>query len=105
MPRSGAVPLAPPQVTGPQSVNIRKFVVRAARLPDLVGLGSLSEQAAAFLDASVRAGLNIVVAGGTQAGKTTLLNCLAAAIPGGERVVSCEEVFELRFPHPDWVAL
>src|SRR4051794_8318618 len=37
--------------------------------------------------------------------KTTLLNCLAAAIPGGERVVSVEEVFELRFTHPDWVAL
>ena len=53
----------------------------------------------------MRAGLNILVAGGTQAGKTTMLNCLAAAIPGGERVVSAEEVFELRFPHPDWVAL
>src|ERR1700759_2655659 len=34
-----------------------------------------------------------------------MLNCLAAAIPGGERVVSAEEVFELRFPHPDWVAM
>ena len=53
----------------------------------------------------MRAGLNILVAGGTQAGKTTMLNCLAAAIPGGERVVSVEEVFELRFTHPDWVAL
>src|SRR3954454_23220546 len=53
---------------GFSAVNIRKFVVRAARLPDLVGLGSLTDQAAAFLDASVRAGLNIVVAGGTQAG-------------------------------------
>jgi len=46
-----------------------------------------------------------LVAGRTQAGKTTLLNCLAAAIPGGERVVSVEEVFELRFPHPDWVPM
>src|SRR5690606_6152207 len=35
----------------------------------------------------------------------TLLNCLAAAIPGGERVISAEEVFEIFFPHPDWVAL
>ena len=34
-----------------------------------------------------------------------MLNCLAAAIPGGERVVSAEEVFELRFPHPDWVPM
>ena len=40
-----------------------------------------------------------------QAGKTTLLNCLAAAIPGGDRVVSAEEVFELRFPHPGWVPM
>ncbi|MGZ4745341.1 MAG: CpaF family protein [Oryzihumus sp.] len=90
---------------GFSAVNIRKFVVRAAALDDLVGLGSLSVQAARFLGASVRAGLNIVVAGATQAGKTTLLNCLAASIPGHDRVVSVEEVFELRFAHPDWVAM
>jgi pilus assembly protein CpaF len=90
---------------GFSAVNIRKFVVRAAQLHDLVELGSLTEQAARFLDASVRAGLNIIVAGGTQAGKTTLLNCLAASIPGGDRVISAEEVFELRFNHPDWVAM
>ena len=90
---------------GFSAVNIRKFVLRAARLDGLVELGSMPAPAAAFLEASVRAGLNILVAGGTQAGKTTMLNCLAAAIPGGERIVSAEEVFELRFPHPDWVAL
>ena len=90
---------------GFSAVNIRKFMLRAARLADLVELGSLSPRAAAFLEASVRAGLNILVAGGTQAGKTTLLNCLASAIPGGDRVISAEEVFELRFPHPDWVPL
>jgi len=87
------------------AVNIRKFVARAHNLHDLVDLGTLDARAAAFLRASVIAGLNLVVCGGTQAGKTTLLNCLAAAIPGGERVISCEEVFELRFSHPDWVAL
>src|SRR6478672_7372164 len=87
---------------GFSALNIRKFVLRAARLHDLVELGSLTPRAAAFLEASVRAGLNILVAGGTQAGKTTMLNCLAAAIPGGERVISVEEVFELRFPHPDY---
>ena len=85
---------------GFSAVNIRKFVLRAATLHDLVELGTLSAPAAAFLDASVRAGLNILVAGGTQAGKTTTLNCLAAAIPGGERVVSAEEVFELTLPAP-----
>ena len=87
------------------AVNIRKFVLRAARLGELVELGSLTRPAAAFLEASVRAGLNILVAGGTQAGKTTLLNCLCAAIPGGDRVISAEEVYELRFPHPDHVQL
>jgi pilus assembly protein CpaF len=90
---------------GYSAVNIRKFVVKAARLDDLVSLGSLSADAARFLHASVVAGLNIVVAGGTQAGKTTMLNALAASIPGGQRVVSAEEVFELDFRHPDWVAL
>ncbi|WP_101523806.1 CpaF family protein [Nocardioides houyundeii] len=87
------------------AVNIRKFRLEAARLGELVELGSLTPSAAAFLEASVRAGLNVLVAGGTQAGKTTLLNCLAAAIPGGERVITAEEVFELRFPHPDWVPM
>ena len=87
------------------AVNIRKFVLRAARLDDLVRLGSMTAGVAAFLEACVLAGQNIVVAGGTQAGKTTMLNCLAAAIPGGDRVISAEEVFELRFSHPDWVAM
>jgi pilus assembly protein CpaF len=87
------------------AVNIRKFVVRASRLAELVELGSLTEAAARFLEASVLAGLNVVVAGGTQTGKTTMLNCLAAAIPGSDRIVSAEEVRELRVAHPDWVAL
>lgn len=86
-------------------MNIRKFVVRAAKLHDLVELGTITDHAARFLDASVKAGLNIIVAGGTQTGKTTMLNCLAASIPGGDRVISAEEVFELRFNHPDWVAM
>ncbi len=49
-------------------VNIRKFVVKADSLEDLVRLGTLSRQAAAFLEAAVVAGLNILIAGGTQAG-------------------------------------
>ncbi len=87
------------------AVNIRKFVLKAANLNELVRLGSMSEQAAKFLEASVRAGLNILVAGGTQSGKTTLLNCLAAAIPGTERIISAEEVFEMKFKHSDWVPM
>jgi pilus assembly protein CpaF len=87
------------------ALNIRKFVVRANTLDELVALRTLSGHAAEFLEAAVVAGLNIIVAGGTQAGKTTLLNCLAAAIPPRERVVTCEEVFELRLPLPDVVAM
>src|SRR3954453_15429990 len=87
------------------ALNIRKFVARAHTLEQLVELGPLTAQAAGFLAGAVTAGLNIIVAGGTQAGKTTLLNCLAAAIPSRERVVTCEEVFELRLPLPDVVAM
>lgn len=87
------------------AVNIRKFVSRAHSLDDLVGLGTIDQPAARFLDACVKAGLNIVVSGGTQAGKTTLLNCLAAAIPASQRLVTVEEVFELQCGHPDWVAM
>jgi pilus assembly protein CpaF len=87
------------------AVNIRKFVLSAHSLDELIALGSITTQAARFLEAAVGSGLNIIVAGGTQAGKTTLLNCLAAAIPARERVVTCEEVFELRVPLPDVVAM
>jgi len=87
------------------AVNIRKFVVKATRLDDLVELGTLTRAAAQFLDACVVAGLNIVVSGGTQAGKTTMLNTLGSAVPGRERIVSTEEVYELRFAHPDWVQM
>jgi len=83
------------------NVNIRKFVVKADHLEDLVRLGTLSRGAARFLAAAVVAGLNILVAGGTQAGKTTMLNCLSSAIPSRERVVTCEEVFELKIPLRD----
>ncbi|HZI95992.1 MAG TPA: ATPase, T2SS/T4P/T4SS family [Actinomycetales bacterium] len=87
------------------AINIRKFVVRADRLEDLVGLGTVTPHAAVFLDAAVRAGLNVLVSGGTQAGKTTMLNCLAAAIPSDQRVVTVEEVFELKIPLRDCVSL
>ncbi len=87
------------------SVNIRKHVVRADRIEHLVALGSLPPEAAAFVGASVRVGLNVLVSGATQAGKTTLLNALAGSVPPRERVVTCEEVFELRLAARDWVAM
>lgn len=86
-------------------VNVRKFIVTANHLDDLVRLGTLTPHASRFLQAAVASGLNVLVAGGTQAGKTTLLNCLASAIPGRERVVTCEEVFELKLPLRDVAAM
>lgn len=87
------------------AVNIRKFSVRPTRLADLVELGTLTADAAAYLAETVSAGDSIVVCGGTQCGKTTTLNVLASTISGSQRVISCEEVFELGLAHPDWVAL
>lgn len=57
------------------AVNIRKFILKAVRLADLIELGSLTTGAAAFLDASVRAGLNILVAGGTRTGSEPVTFC------------------------------
>lgn len=85
------------------AVNIRKFIARAHRLNDLVQTGSLTAQASTFLDLAVQAGLNILVSGATQAGKTTLLNCLSASIGPRERVVTIEEIFELQIPLRDVV--
>ena len=87
------------------ALNIRKFVVAANGLEDLVVRGTITAQAARFLEASVVAGLNVIVSGGTQAGKTTLLNTLINSIPAQERVITCEEVFELRPNLPDVVAM
>ena len=87
------------------AVNIRKFLVRSRNLDGLVALGSLSEQAAAFLHAAVASGLNILVSGATQAGKTTMINSLAGSIPAHEHVITCEEVFELQLDCRDWVAM
>ncbi len=95
-----------PQITQTHwAVNIRKFILGVTSFEELVALGSITEAAAHFLEDSVVAGLNIMVSGGTQAGKTTMLNALCAAIPARERVVSAEEVFELKIPLPDVVAM
>lgn len=106
LPDGSRLHVAIPDVTREHwAVNIRKFAVRAQHLEDLVRLGTLTGHAARFLEAAVAAGLNILVAGGTQAGKTTLLNCLAAAVPPRERVITVEEVFELKISLPDVVSM
>lgn len=87
------------------AVNVRRFVVQARTLADLVGRAMLTPQAAGFLEAAVASGLNIVVSGGTQSGKTTFVGALLGSVPACERIITCEEVFELRHDHPDSVAL
>ena len=87
------------------SVNIRKFIAPARSLDDLVALDVMPGHVATLLRDAVVAGRNIVVSGGTQAGKTTLLTCLLHEVPARERVITCEEVFELHLDAPDWVAM
>ena len=101
-PPSGAAsrtrpPLAP---DGP-CLTIRRFVLREVGL-DAFGV---DEPGRRFLHAMVRGGWNLLVAGGTSTGKTTLCNALAAAIAAGERVVTIEETAELRLARPHVVRL
>jgi pilus assembly protein CpaF len=93
---TAAIP--PVSSNGHTICTIRRFRLAASTLDELVGLGFLSKQAAAFLAACVHAGKNIVVAGRVSSGKTTLLNALGRAVPGTERVVVCESSAELQLP-------
>jgi pilus assembly protein CpaF len=90
-------PLAP---DGP-CVTIRRFSARATRLSDF----GVDRGASAFLDACVAGGWNLLVAGATSAGKTTLLNVLSGAIDDTERVVTIEETAELRLRQPHVIRL
>ena len=97
-----------PPVAGGPHLTIRKFLLRARTLDDLVALGALPPPAAAFLDAAVQAGLTMLISGGTGSGKTTCLNALGACVPGlDERVITIEETAELQLESmlPDCVAL
>jgi pilus assembly protein CpaF len=96
-----------PPMTNVIRVTIRRFVVRAQRLETLVEFGMLERDPAAFCDAAVRAGVNVLVAGPMGSGKTTFLNCLGACIPPSERIISIEDTPELTLfkTHPDCVPL
>ena len=90
-------------------VSIRRARLARVHLDDLLGYGSLSEEAAAFLAAAVAARKNIMIAGATNAGKTTLLRALANEIPPVERLVTVERALELGLGeftdlHPNVVA-
>jgi pilus assembly protein CpaF len=87
--------LPPLSLSGPL-VTIRKFSKRRLGLNDMVKLGTLSKESVTFVEACVRAELNILVSGGTGSGKTTLLNAMSTAIPNEDRIVTIEDAAELR---------
>jgi len=93
--------LIPPLALDGPCVTIRRFRARP------VGLESFGvrDASAAFLRWAVAAGWNLLISGGTSAGKTTLLNSLSAAIPARERIVTIEETAELRLAQPHVVRL
>jgi pilus assembly protein CpaF len=87
--------IPPLSLKGP-ALTIRKFARDAFRLEDLVDLKTLTPEAGQFLSACVRGKLNMLIAGGTGTGKTTLLNALSGSIPPAERIITIEDAAELQ---------
>jgi pilus assembly protein CpaF len=91
------VVIPPISLVGPV-LTIRMFRQRLLTIEDLLGFGTWNEDTVEFLRACVRARLNIVVAGGTGAGKTTVLNLLAGMISSNERIITVENAGQLQLP-------
>lgn len=89
------VVLKPVAVNGP-IMTIRKFPKEAITMKQLVRMGSLTEEAAAFIEILVKSKYNIFVSGGTGAGKTTFLNAMSDYIPKDERIITIEDNAELQ---------
>jgi pilus assembly protein CpaF len=87
------------------SINIRKHTAQKRTLQMLSKGELLNEEITKFLIYAVGAGLNLLISGGTQAGKTTLLNALASEIPATDRVITIEEVFEIKPRVPDLIQM
>ena len=97
--------IIPPLAIDGASLTIRKFSKDPFTVDDLVRFGTLTAEAAAFLEACVKARFNVLVAGGTGSGKTTTLNVLSSFIPDNERVVTIEDAAELQLRQPHKVRL
>lgn len=80
-------------------LTIRKFPQQAIEMSDLIRMGSITQEAADFLEKLVKAGYNCFVSGGTSSGKTTFLNVLSNFIPPSERVILIEDSAELQIRH------
>jgi pilus assembly protein CpaF len=94
--------VVPPLALDGSLLTVRKFATDPYRIEDLIGFGTMTRTVADFLDACVRGKLNILVSGGTGAGKTTTLNVLSSFIPEDERIVTIEDAAELQL-HQDHV--
>ncbi|MBX7161128.1 MAG: CpaF family protein [Acidimicrobiia bacterium] len=95
----------PPLARNGPVVTIRRFVLAAADLDDLVARSTLTAEAAAWLRDAVASRRSVLVAGATSSGKTTFLNVLAGAIPSSERLITIEDAAELALAQPHVVAL
>ncbi len=96
--------IPPVAVHGPV-LTIRRFPEKAFEVKDLIAFGSLTVDTAVFLEACVRAKLNILVTGGTGTGKTTILNVISSFIPLDDRIITIEDAAELRLNQPHVVTL
>jgi pilus assembly protein CpaF len=97
--------LMPPVAPDGPHVAIRRFFKETLTVERLVEFGSMPGIAAASLQAFVISKLNIIIAGGTGSGKTSMLNALSSFIPDGERVVVIEDSREIQFQKPHVVQL
>lgn len=96
--------IQPLALKGP-TITIRKFSKDPLKIEDLIRFGTLTPEMAKFVEACVKARLNIVVSGGTGSGKTTTLNVLSSFIPNDERIVTCEDAAELQLRQEHVVTL
>ena len=97
--------IVPPLAIDGPVLSIRRFAVERLGIAELLELGTVSEQLVTLLRAVVLARLNIVISGGTGAGKTTMLNVMSAFIPENERIVTIEDSAELQLQQPHVVRL
>jgi pilus assembly protein CpaF len=97
--------LLPPVAPDGPHVSIRRFFKETLTVQRLVEFDSLTRLAAQSLSAMMAAKLNILIAGGTGSGKTSMLNALSSFIPDGERVVVIEDSREIQFQKPHVVQL
>jgi len=87
--------VVPPIAPDGPSVSIRRFFKDTLTMDHLVSIGSLTQDAASALDALVAAKLNVLIAGGTGSGKTSLLNLLTRFVPSGDRMIVIEDSREV----------